>query len=272
MEIMSINNKKAKSYTTTKRLERQLSSDLLIDHDYQRPLSMTRVGMICENFNEHLVNLIKVSHRDGKYYVFDGQHTKAALEKMNGEKPVMVDVMIYEFVGLSADEQKEIEAELFSMQTGISRFVDSTSRFRALFEANNPAVLQFHSITNSTGVLMDFTRGNQDRKLVCFREAWNAWHSLGNSLYTDMLKLILHIWGGDKDSLQAPIIAGMSRFIKAYHDKYDRQILFDALSGESPLEIIKDGAKIPGTSKHKYMRLILKRYNAEIVRRKQNAS
>jgi len=272
MEIMSSNNQKKKVYTTTKRLGRQLSSDLFIDSDYQRPLSLARVGMICENFNEHLVNLIKVSYRDGKYYVFDGQHTKAALEKMNGERPVMVDVMIYEFVGLTSEQKKEIEAELFSMQTGLSRFVDSTSRFRALFEANNPAVLQFHAITNSAGVLMDFTRGNQDRKLVCFKEAWSAWHNLGNSLYTDMLKLILHIWGGDKDSLQAPIIAGMSRFIKAYHDKYDRQILFDALSGESPLKIIKDGAKIPETSKHKYMRLILKRYNAEVVRRKQEAS
>jgi len=272
MEIMSMTNQKEKKYTTKKLFMRELSSELLIDNDYQRPLSVARVRQICENFDEQLVNLIKVSLRDGKYYVFDGQHTKAALERLNGDKPVMVDVLIYEFVGLTSAEQKEREAELFSLQTGIFHSVESTPRFRALLNANNPDVLEFHAVTNSAGVLMDFTHGSKDRKLICFKEAWNAWHNLGNSLYVDMLKLILRIWGGDKDSLQAPIIAGMSRFIKAYHDKYDRRILFDALSGESPLEIIKEGAKIPETSKHKYMRLILKRYNAEIVRRKQNVS
>jgi hypothetical protein len=268
MEIMSINNQKEKKYTVKKMLGYELSSDLLIDTGYQRPLSEARVRKICDEFNELVVNLIKVSLRDGKLYVFDGQHTKAALERLNGNKPVMVDVMIYELVGLTSEERREIEAELFALQNGENRHVESALKFRALFEANDPDVLQFHAVTNSAGVLMDFTSNNQDRKLICVKEAWNAWHSLGNSLYTDMLKLVLTIWGGDKDSLQAPIIGGMSRFIKAYHDKYDRQILIDAISGESPLEIIKEGSKIPETSKHKYTRQILKRYNAEIMRRR----
>jgi hypothetical protein len=268
MEILRMNSKQMKDFTYKKMYGSELSSDLLIDHDYQRPLSAARVRQIYNEFNELLVNLIKVSLRSGKFYVFDGQHTKAVLERLNGGMPVMADVMIYEFIGLTHDEQKELEAELFAQQNGISRYVDSTSKFRALFNANDPDVLHFHRITNSAGVLMDFTRSSHDRKLICYKEAWNAWHTLGNSLYIDMLKLVLHIWGGDRDSLQAPIIGGMSKFIKAHHDKYDRQILFDALSGESPMEIINDGAKSPESSKHKYMRQILKRYNAEIIRRR----
>ena len=274
MEIMNSYNPKIKEYKTVKMLGVELTSDLLIDTDYQRPLSETRVKQICEEFDEQLVNLIKVSLRDGKFYVFDGQHTRAALERLNGGKPVMVDVMIYEFVGLTPAEQKEKEAELFAKQNGNTRYVDSTSKFRAFLESNDSAVLEFHAITNGAGVLMDFTRGSQDRKLICFKEAWNAWNDLGNSLYVDMLKLILHIWGGDRDSLQAPIIGGMSRFIKAYHDKYNSKILFDALSGESPLQIIKDGEESRDRSKFKYMRQILNRYNAEVKRRRnavQNA-
>jgi hypothetical protein len=267
MEIMSINNKKEKVYTTAKRLERLSSSDLHIDSDYQRPLSMTRVGRICANFNEHLVNLIKVSHRDGKYYVFDGQHTRAALEKMNNDKPVMVDVMIYEFVGLSSKEQKEIEAELFSLQTGDYSSISCALRFRALLESKNPSVMRFHSITNSTGVLMDFTGGNHDHKLTCIKEAWNSWHSLGNSLYVDMLTLILQIWGGDRVSLRSPIVGAMSRFVKAYHDKYDRSILIDCLSGVPPQDIIDAGAKSPEASKFKYMREVLRLYNEEAAKR-----
>ena len=267
MEIMSVLNQNEKKYTIKKAYRQELSSDLHIDKSYQRPLSEARIRKICQEFHELIVNVIKVSLRDGKFYVFDGQHTKAALERLNGGKPVMVDVMVYEFVGLTSGEQRELEAEMFAWQTGNSRHVESPLRFRAFFESKDPEVIQFHEITNSAGVLMDFTRGEQDRKLICIKEAWNAWNDLGNSLYIDMLKQILHIWGGDKNSLQAPIIGGMSKFFKAYHDKLDRQVLFDALSSESPLRIIKDGAKSPGHSKFKYTRQILMRYNAEVKRR-----
>jgi hypothetical protein len=132
MEIVSINSQKVKNYTTKKIYGHELSTDLLIDNDYQRPLSVARVRQICDTFRENVVNPIKVSLRDGKFYVFDGQHTKAALERLNGNQPTMVEVMIYEFVGLTSAEKKRIEAELFAIQDGIFRSVESTPRFRAL--------------------------------------------------------------------------------------------------------------------------------------------
>ena len=270
MEIMTINKPMAKGFTTLKTYSREFSSDLLIDSDYQRPLSTKRVDDICDNFNDNVVNLIKVSHRDGKFYVFDGQHTKAALEQLNGGMPLIVEVMIYEFVGLTSEEQKQIESELFAIQDGIFRSVESTPRFRALLGANDPSITQFHAVTNSTGVLMDFTSGRRDRKIVCFKEAWSAWNTLGNSLYADMLKVILDAWGGDKTSFQAPIIGGMSRFIKAYHDKYDRGILVDCLSAVSPSYIISEGLKTFESSKFKYMREILRLYNKEVKRRQKD--
>jgi len=267
MEIMTINSPMVKDFITKKTYSRELSSDLLIDGDYQRPLSMKRVHEICDDFNDNVVNLIKVSQRDGKFYVFDGQHTKAALEKLNGDMPLIVEVMIFEFIGLTSAEQKQIESELFAIQDGIFRSVESTPRFRALLRANDPGVTQFHAVTNSAGVLMDFTSGRQDRKLVCFKEAWNAWNSLGNSLYTDMLKVILDAWCGDKTSFQAPIIGGLSRFIKAHHDKYNRGVLIDCLSAVSPTYIISEGLKNFESSKFKYMREVLKLYNKEVKRR-----
>lgn len=43
--------------------------------DYQRELKSERVKRIVSNFDERIANEPKVSYRDGKYYVFDGQHT-----------------------------------------------------------------------------------------------------------------------------------------------------------------------------------------------------
>lgn len=42
---------------------------------YQRGVERKRVEMIAADFNEYIANEPKVSFRDGKYYVVNGQHT-----------------------------------------------------------------------------------------------------------------------------------------------------------------------------------------------------
>jgi hypothetical protein len=76
-----------------------------------------------------------------------------------------------------------------------------------------------------------------------------------------MLNLVRQIWGGDKESLKAPIIGGLSLFIKAYHNTYERKTMIDRLAKISPIRIIRDGDVDPESSKAKYMRQIIRHYN-----------
>lgn len=62
------------------------SARLELDYTYQRPTEPERVRSIVSQFDPALVNLLKVSVRDGHYYVFDGGHTLAALRMVNGKK------------------------------------------------------------------------------------------------------------------------------------------------------------------------------------------
>ena len=63
------------------------TSVLIIPRDtYQRPLQSDEVKEIIAEYNPYLRNEPKVSFRDGKYYVFDGQHTLVALLEMNNGK------------------------------------------------------------------------------------------------------------------------------------------------------------------------------------------
>lgn len=50
----------------------------VLGEDYQRELNEGRVAKIVASFNELVANEPKVSFRDGRYYIFDGQHTVAA--------------------------------------------------------------------------------------------------------------------------------------------------------------------------------------------------
>ena len=49
--------------------------EINIDPLYQRNLDEKRVAKMVKQYNPNLVNPPKVSFRDGKYWVFDGQHT-----------------------------------------------------------------------------------------------------------------------------------------------------------------------------------------------------
>ena len=90
------------------------SRNMVVDYDYQRPLDPIRVKKIAGHFNPCLVNEVKVSYRDGKYYIFDGQHTTAALRLRNAGD---LDISCKVFYGLT----REDEAKLFSQQNGEPR-------------------------------------------------------------------------------------------------------------------------------------------------------
>ena len=52
------------------------SSKLIYPREiYQRGVERKRVELIARDFNEYIVNEPKVSFRNGRYYVMDGQHT-----------------------------------------------------------------------------------------------------------------------------------------------------------------------------------------------------
>ena len=96
--------------------ELTISSDqLLIPRTtYQRELNEKRVHRIAAQFDERIANEPKVSCRDGRYYVFDGQHTISARKLLNGGKDLPIRCKV--FYGLTQEE----EALLFAQQTGAS--------------------------------------------------------------------------------------------------------------------------------------------------------
>ena len=66
-------------------------SQIQVDPLYQRRLRPAVVDNIVKEFNGDTFNEPKVSNRDGKYWVFDGQHTLAASAQAhyrgNGRRP-----------------------------------------------------------------------------------------------------------------------------------------------------------------------------------------
>ena len=91
------------------------SSKLIYPRElYQRGVQHERVAKIADDFNEYIANEPKVSYRDGKFYMFDGQHTTEGRIERNGGEDLPILCKVY--TGLTQEQ----EALLFAEQTGHS--------------------------------------------------------------------------------------------------------------------------------------------------------
>ena len=76
---------------------------------YQRGVERKRVEMIAADFNEYIANEPKVSFRDGKYYVVNGQHTIEGRILRNGGEDLPILCKVY--TGLTMEQEALLFAE-----------------------------------------------------------------------------------------------------------------------------------------------------------------
>lgn len=187
--------------------------------EYQRMLRMEKVSQIAENFSEYIANEPKVSYRDGRFYVFDGQNTVEARRTCNGGKDVTIRCKV--FYGLT----KEDEATLFAIQTGNATCLTAGERLRANLVAENPDALYFVGITSNAGVEFAYDGIRAPWKIYCIETAYELYKQYGCERYVEMLHIINEAWKGNVDSYLAGVIRGVARFISVYEGEYSRERL-----------------------------------------------
>ena len=198
-------------YEFTRLSSMALESDV----SYQRPIDAKRVARIVENFDARLVNPLKISNRDGRFYVFDGAHTLAALKEVSKFDNFMVPCMV--FHGLSYED----EAYLFALQRGESKEVATAMRIRALILSGDPKAADFRQRTEDAGFRLSTTHSSANSAFACIEKLWRIYET-DAQLYSDSLRLLMDCWHGEKWSLAANIVGGMSVFLRAYGKEYSR--------------------------------------------------
>ena len=220
--------------------EMYIRSDLLEvpRSTYQRKLKPQRAKRIAKAFDERIANEPKVSLRNGRYYVFDGQHTIAAREERNGGKPLPILCKVY--MGMTESD----EAMLFAQQTGESADLTAGARLRAEIYSGNPIAMSFLKATESTGLMLDLDQQRGTKRLACVATAFNEFQRVGAEKYKEALSLLLEAWNGDPDSLRAETVTAMCRFVELYDGEYDRKRLIQRFRKFDPITIFRDGRSI----------------------------
>ena len=233
------------------------TKNIVVDNRYQRVLNPARIKKIVAEYNPNLVNAVKVSYRDGKYYCFDGQHTMKAQIARNKGQDLYVDCKV--FYGMTYDD----ESYLFAMQFGLNKAITTANEFRALYEGKDKDVISFKEAIEDCGIICDFHGGgaNSQNRLICYSTVWNIYRNRGEIYLKNLLQLIKECWDGDPQSLTNGIICGIDLFIRTYDGEYEREKLVNSMKKTTPDMILRKAKEVLSGKKSKYGRVILYYYN-----------
>lgn len=207
------------------------------DFTYQRKIDAARVDRIVENFDSRIANEVKVSFRDGKFYVFDGAHTLSALKRIHNDESFMVDCKVY--YGLSYED----EAYLFALQSGESKAVAFNTRLKALMVSNSPEAIDFRTHTRNSGFELSESSGSATRyTIAAIAKAYRLYKDLGADRYEMLLQLIARTWGGAAWSVTGYLLGGVAVLLQEYGDELNQERFVKRLSGVG-YEEIRDEAR-----------------------------
>lgn len=231
------------------------SAFLEIPAEYQRKLQMGKVKQMVAEFNGIIVNPPKVSYRDGRYIVIDGQHTIVGLKTLNGGNDLPILCRVY--VGLT----KEEEALVFAQQTGASTPLSAGAKLRAKLVGQDAESHAFLAATEAAGLQLGTDHVRANRKIICVSTALKEFRQYGPDIYNEGLRAIAEAWDGDPDSLRPGIIQGVMRFIALYKDEYKYDRLVKRLATVYPMKLVRDADAMSGAASYRYMMQVLKLYN-----------
>ena len=235
---------------------KQMSTkNLCVDTSYQRDVDTKRVRSIVRKFNPCLVHAIKVSKRDGRYYVFDGQHTLEALKLKN--KGFDTYAWCQVFTGLTWLD----EVELFLEQNGESRAVHMNDKFRARMNAGDPQITRMVRIAEKVGFTIDFKGGQGDNKIIALTTLARIFNHTTDKEYERILRLLKKTWHGAKESICNEMLRGMFVFMNTYGDQVDDKFFVKQLEKVSPILIVRDGKVSSTGGDTRFARQILTKYN-----------
>ena len=228
------------------------SSKLIYPREiYQRGVERKRVELIARDFNEYIVNEPKVSFRNGRYYVMDGQHTIEGCILLNGgaDRPILCKV----YTGLTMEQ----EALLFAEQNGHAAPLSAGIKLRAKVVGGDAPSKAFVAATNRVGLSLNYDSMQlSDYRISCVGTALKLYDQLGEEIYCEALRHIVEAWEGRPDSFRAAVLRGVMYFVQLYHGQYSAERLVRALSGVHPMELYRisrdNPAKLPGWRRYVY--------------------
>ena len=242
--------------------------------DYQRIPDMKRVKEIVSKFDWNLVNVVKVSYRDGVFWDFDGDHTVLACKEYNGGKDLCIWCKVY--YGMTYED----EAYYFAMQNGSAkdpklnetlkatqktdeRFIELGTKYKRY---NGLDRKRYEHIISNAGFVVDYNgNGSVYNTPRCHQTMLDAFKA-NDKAFIETLNTLSICYNGSADAFDHNFVKGLFLFLDRYMDdvKFDKKRLRTVLTATTPKAFIKAVKQSMNEGKYKYARRFIAIYNFKI--------
>lgn len=193
----------------------------------QRPQNQAWVEHLLSNFDPSLVGLLVVCHRNGRYYIVDGQHRYYAYRAYVGDGWERKHIQCRVYDDLTDREM----AELF-LQLNDTRSVTAYDRFEKSVVAKRDDESEVNKIVKESGLAVK--PGKADQSVGCVGTLMRVYNQLGPDALRRSLRITYEALGNP--GLSAAAIEGIALVCHRYDKQVSDQRIIDKLS------VLKGGA------------------------------
>lgn len=208
-----------------------LPTTLATDLRVQRPLDLTRVAELANDFDDNKMGTIVVSKRaDGTRIVLDGQTRLAAKAKAGHKGEVHAQV----YTGLTLEQ----EASMFLAYNN-SKPVSALDKFLVRVTEGDPVANAITSILAAHGWRV--AKGGADgtvQSVVALERAYTRAGANGERVVGIIMGVITKAWGYDFAAANASLIGGLAELFLRYGDGVDQAKLIRELQSTTARTIL----------------------------------
>lgn len=207
-------------------------NDMVVD-DYQRPVNMKTVMRILNDFDEDIIGVVIVSHRDGRYHIVDGQHRVEVLKRKGYSNCIC---QVFE------DMTYEQEAEKFCKLNCGRKTLSIQDKFVASVESGNKMDRHILDIINNSGAKFKRDFNSRNGYVSCVGTCREVYIKRGPIVLHETLSIIMKSWDGNHKTLSASMIRGLSMYLNKvmFIEGYNRDYIIDKLREVSPSYVFRE--------------------------------
>ena len=206
-------------------------SNLVSNQDYQRKLSPRHIERTTANFDLYQINPIKVSRRDGKNYVINGQHTIEIIAAVSGSRETPVWCMVYD------DLEYLHEATIFAQQQKYTKLLSAYEIFMANVEADSDKHIVIKNIVEQYGLCLSKAKSN--RGICAVTALLEVYTKNGYEGLDRTIRLIVKTWEGEANSLTANMIRGVALIVSTFSESLRDDMFAERVGSISAREITR---------------------------------
>lgn len=235
-----------------------INTAMITTDEYQRPIREQWVKHIVDNFEEIQAEMPKVSWRDNKYYIFDGQHTTKARIIMNGGEDLDIECEVY--TGLT----KEDEAELFVKLNSNKKAVTFNERMKSNYISGDKDAVEIINTIKKMGINVAFTStSTKANTIAALNKVVQIYARAGKEGLQWVLDVAKRCWEDDKYGMSGAILGGLFIIYNIYKDdkRFSKEDFIAAMSNESPSVILREGRELSLGGDKRFAKRMIERYN-----------